>query len=185
MIPVTSFYLRNQLCCFIALGLIFMQEKNYVIDLGEGLFLEKSVGVARFLIFPCYFFIYLFIYVFIYLIIYLSNYLLIYLFICLLIYLSIQFIYLFIYLLIETVWRIEFIYFYGINFSNFRAEIRSAFRTMILCVHRGYLKILDMSEIALLCYLFKNISYNFTRLTMVWLKHRYSKILNVLVMNIV
>ena len=66
-----------------------MQEKNYVIDLGEGLFLEKSVGVARFLIFPCYFFIYLFIYVFIYLIIYLSNYLLTYLFICLLIYLSI------------------------------------------------------------------------------------------------
>lgn len=59
------------------------------------------------------------------------------------------------------------------------------FRTMILCVHRGYLKISVMSEIVLLCYLFKNISYNFTRLAMFWLKHRYSKILNVLMMNIV
>ena len=61
--------------------------------------------------------------------------------------------------------------------------IGGAFRTMIYCVHRRYPKISLFFEILLLRCLCKNISYNFTRLTMFYLKRLYSKTLDVSMMN--
>ena len=62
--------------------------------------------------------------------------------------------------------------------------IIGAFRTKIHCVLcRGYTKISILSEILLLCCLCKNISYNFTRLAMFYLKNLSSKTLNVSMMN--
>ena len=54
---------------------------------------------------------------------------------------------------------------------------------MIYCVHRGYSKISILSEIELLCCLCKIISYNFTRLAIFYLKHLYSKAVDVSMMK--
>ena len=56
-------------------------------------------------------------------------------------------------------------------------------RIVIHCVHRGYPKASISFEIILLCCLCKSISYIFTRLTMFYLKHLYSKTLDVSMMN--
>ena len=69
------------------------------------------------------------------------------------------------------------------DFPSFGALIEAAFRTMIHRVHRKYSRISIFSEIRLVCFLFKNINYNFTRLTMFYLKHLYSKTLDVSMMN--
>ena len=58
-----------------------------------------------------------------------------------------------------------------------------AFRTTKHCVHRRSPRISIFSEILLLCYLCKNIGYNFTRMAMFYLKHLYNKTLCVSMMN--
>ena len=83
----------------------------------------------------------------------------------------------------ETVQRNEFIYFYRNDFPIFGALIGGTFRTMTHCVHRRYPKFLIFFEILLLCCLCKDISYNFTRLAMFYLKHLYSETLDVSMMN--
>ena len=60
---------------------------------------------------------------------------------------------------------------------------KNTFRTIIHCVHRGYPKISNLSEIILLCWLCKNISYNFTRMSMFYLKHLYNKTFDVSIMD--
>ena len=84
---------------------------------------------------------------------------------------------------LETVERNEFIYFYQSDFPNFLDLKGGAFRTMKQFVHRRYPAISIFSEILLLCYLCKSISYNFTRLAMFYLKHLCSKTLDVPMMN--
>ena len=81
----------------------------------------------------------------------------------------------------DTVERIGFFYFYRNDLSNFRAWIADAFRTIIncVCVRRRYPRISILSEIVLR----KNISNNFRRLAMFYLKHFYSKALNGSLMN--
>ena len=59
----------------------------------------------------------------------------------------------------------------------FLPEVEGIFRTMIHCVHRRYPKISIFSRIRLLCCLCKNISCNFTSLTMFYLEHICSKAL--------
>ena len=59
----------------------------------------------------------------------------------------------------------------------FLLEVEGVFRTMIHCVYRRYPKIFIFSRIRLLCCLCKNISCNFTSLTMFYLKHICSKAL--------
>ena len=64
-----------------------------------------------------------------------------------------------------------------------RFRNRRYFTTMINCFHRGYPKISVVPEILLPCFLCKNISYNFRRLAMFYLKRLYSKTLDVSMMN--
>ena len=74
-------------------------------------------------------------------------------------------------------------FFYRNDFPIFWVLIGSAFRTMKHCVHRRYPTISIFSEFLLLCYLCKNISYNFTRLALFYLKHFYSMTIDVSMMN--
>ena len=80
---------------------------------------------------------------------------------------------------LKTVSWNEFIYFYRSDFPILGDLIGGTFRTMRHCVHRRYPTISIFSEVLLLCYLCKNISYSFTTLAMFYLKHRYSKTLDV------
>ena len=82
----------------------------------------------------------------------------------------------------ETVQRNKFNYFYWNDLQIFGTLI-GGFRTIIHCVHRRYPKISIFYEFLLLCCLCKNISHNFTRLAMFYLKHLYSKTLDVSMMN--
>ena len=83
----------------------------------------------------------------------------------------------------ETVQRNQFIYFYRNVFPIFGPLIGGASRTMIQGIHRRYPKISISSEVLLLCWLCKNIIYNFTRLAMFYLQHLCSKTLDVSMMN--
>ena len=67
--------------------------------------------------------------------------------------------------------KTNLIYFYRKDFLIFGDLIGDAFKTMADCVHRRYSKFSIFSEIQLMCFLIKRISYNFLRLAMLYLKH--------------
>ena len=68
-------------------------------------------------------------------------------------------------------------------FPNFWTEIEGSFRNIVHYVYRGYTKIPIFSEIALFCYLCKNISCNFMRLVITYLKYLDNKTQDVSMMN--